>query len=75
VQQSIGVHVVDEGALAVDFDHRKPLTVATLQLRHARDVDLLELESRLLADALDLGPRPLAERAVTADVEGDLPQG
>ncbi len=75
MQQSIGVHVVDESALAVDLDHREPLTVATLQLRHARDVDLLELEGRLLADPLDLGPRPLAERAVTADVESDLRQG
>ena len=75
MQQSVGVHVVDEGALAVDFDHREPFTVPTLQLRDAGDVDLLELERHLLPDALDLAARPLAERAVTADVEGDLRQG
>ena len=28
MQQSIGVHVVDERTLAVDFDHREPFTVA-----------------------------------------------
>jgi hypothetical protein len=75
VQQSIGVHVVDERTLAVDFDHREPFTVPILQLRDAGDVDLLELELGLLPDALDLGPRPLAERTVTAHVEGDLRQG
>jgi hypothetical protein len=39
--------VVDEGALAVDLDHRQPLAIPSLELWIAADVDLLELERDL----------------------------
>jgi hypothetical protein len=41
------VDVVDEGALAVDLDHRQPLAVARFQLGVVRDVDLRIGEAEL----------------------------
>src|SRR6266536_1822939 len=38
------VEEVDKGPLAVDLDHRQPLPVARLELRHAADIHFLELE-------------------------------
>jgi hypothetical protein len=48
----VGVHVVAERLVAVDLDDRDPLAVLALELRVARDVDLLELEVEL---GLDVG--------------------
>jgi hypothetical protein len=45
--QRFGLHEVREGTFAVDLDDRQPLSVASLQLRVAGYVDLLELESLL----------------------------
>jgi hypothetical protein len=51
--QRVRVDVVDEGALAVDLDDRKPLPKTSLELRLARDVDLLELEFELIPQSAD----------------------
>jgi hypothetical protein len=48
--QGVGWHEVGECPLAVDLDDRQPLAVASLQLRVARDVDLVELERLLGSD-------------------------
>jgi hypothetical protein len=69
--QCVRVDVVDERALAVDLDHRQPITVAGFELGVASDVDLLELERKLSADALDDPPRTLAQMAALGAVEGD----
>jgi hypothetical protein len=45
--ESVRLDVVDEGPLAVDLDDRKPLAVASLELRVAVDPDLLQLEREL----------------------------
>ena len=66
-----GMDVVREGALAVDLDDGQPLAVALLQLGHAGDVDLLELEILLRAQLGQYGPRTLAQVAVGRVVEGD----
>ena len=62
---------VDGDALAVDLDHRDPLAVAALELRHAGDVDLVDLELELGRKRPELAARPLAQVAVTGDVERD----
>jgi hypothetical protein len=69
------VEVVDEGPLAVDLHHRQPLAVALLELGHAGDVDLLELEAELVAQARQLLARPLAEVAALRVEERDPAQG
>ena len=61
--ERVGLHVVREGANAVDLDHGKPFAVARLELGIAADVDLLELEAQLLAQRGHLRPRALAEVA------------
>lgn len=61
--ERVGLNVVGEGANAVDLHHREPLAIARLELGVAADVDLLELESQLLAQRGHLRPRPLAEMA------------
>ena len=63
--------VVGEDPLAVDLDDREPLPVAGLELRVARDVDLLEREAELGAELLELLARPVAEMAALRVVEGD----
>jgi len=65
------VNVVGEDPLAVDLDDREPLAVAGLELRVARDVDLLELEAELGAELLELPARPVAEVAALCVVERD----
>ncbi len=67
--------VVDERPLAVDLDHRQPLAVACLELRVARDVDLLEVERELRAQRFELAARPLAEVAALGGVEPDRGYG
>ena len=61
--ERIRLHVVGEGANAVDLDDGKPFAVARLELGIAADVDLLELESQFLAQRSHLRPRALAEMA------------
>ncbi len=63
--------VVREHPLAVDFDDREPLPVAGLELRVARDVDLLEREAELGTEFLELLARPVAEMAALRVVERD----
>jgi hypothetical protein len=63
--------VVGEDPLAVDLDDREPLPVAGLELRVARDVDLLEREAELAAELLELLARPVAEMAALCVVERD----
>src|SRR5205085_4150690 len=55
------VHVVDEGTVAFDLDHRKPFAVLGLERRIVGDVDLLQLERHLDAHTRDDVTRPLAE--------------
>jgi hypothetical protein len=65
------IHVVDEGALAVDLDHGQPLAVPRLQLGVAADVDLSQLEAELVARLRDDRPGPLAEVTALRVVEDD----
>ena len=65
------IHVVDEGALATDLDYRQPLAVARLELRIARDVDLLELEGAIRARRGDDRARPFAQVAALRVVDRD----
>src|SRR4051812_22406482 len=57
------VDVVDEGPPSVDLDYRQPLAVALLELGHARDVHLFELEVVLGAHLRERRLRALAEMA------------
>jgi hypothetical protein len=61
--ERIRLHVVREGANAVDLDDREPFSVACLELGMAADVDLLELEPQLVAQRAHLRQRALAEMA------------
>ena len=67
--------VVGEGLLAVDLDDRQQLTVASLELRIAGDVHLVEVELDVLPDRSERRPRPLAEAAVLRRVENDSDYG
>ena len=69
------MHVVRERTLAVDLDDREPLAVALLELRYARDLDLLQLEVFLRAELLQLSASAIAEVAVRGVEEGDLDYG
>ena len=62
---------VDRDPVALDLDHRDPLAVAPLELRHAGDVDLLDVEAELGGQCPELVARPLAQVAVAGDVERD----
>jgi hypothetical protein len=73
--EAVRVDVVDESALAVDLDHRKPLAVARLEAVVARDVDLGELEAELVLERADGRARPLAEVAVLRVVQRDARYG
>jgi hypothetical protein len=59
---------IDEGAPAVDLDHREPLAVQSFELGVPGDVDLLER----LATLQENSPRPLAEVASLRVVEDDV---
>ena len=63
--------VVGKDRLAVDLDHREPLAVPRLELRVARDVDLLQREAELGAELLELRARPVAEMAALRVEERD----
>ena len=63
--------VVGEDPLAVDLDDREPLPVAGLEVRIARDVDLLERETELGTQLLELRAGPVAQVTSGRVVEGD----
>src|SRR5581483_4696389 len=65
------VEVVDEGALAVDLDHRQPLAVPRLELGDTADVHLLELELVRLPHLGERRPGALAEMAAVCVVDDD----
>jgi hypothetical protein len=69
------LHEVREGTLAVDLDDRQPLSVASLQLRVAGDVDLLELERLLGTHRSEHALRSRAEVAPGRVVEDDAGYG
>ena len=69
------VHVVDEGALAADLDHRQPLAVPRLELGIAGDIDLLQLERAIRPCRGDDRARPLAQVAALRVVDRDLRPG
>jgi hypothetical protein len=69
------MHVVGERALAVDLDDRQPLSVASLQLGVAGDVDLLQLEGVLGTHRIQDPPRRRAQMATGRVVEGDALYG
>jgi hypothetical protein len=61
--ERVRLDVVGESANAVDLDDGEPLAIARLELGVAADVDLLELESQLVAQRGHLRQRALAEMA------------
>jgi hypothetical protein len=63
--KGVGLDPVDGEPFPVQLEHRDPLAVAPLELRVARDVDLLGL----VAERGEILARPLAEVAVPGDVE------
>ena len=73
--QRLRVDEVDERALAADLDDGQPLPVARLELRHAGDLDLLQLEPELRLEPGERLPRPLAEVAAGGGVEDDFRYG
>jgi hypothetical protein len=73
--ERIDVDVVGEGLLAVDLDDRQQLAVASLELRIAGDVHLVEVELDVGPDRRERRPRPLAEAAIPRRVENDPDYG
>src|SRR5687768_5589522 len=71
----LGVHEIRERELALELDGREQLAVAGLELRHAADVDELELESELVAERADDLERLPAEAAVRCVVDDDSRYG
>jgi len=71
VTQRGGLDAVVRDLLSTDLDHRDPLPVATLQLGHAGDVDLLDREAELSRQRAQLVSRPFAEVAVAGDDQRD----
>jgi hypothetical protein len=69
--QATLVNVVDEGALTVDLDHRKPLAVPSLEIRVSGDVHLDQLEVQLVTQTPEHLLRALAQMAPGRVVEGD----
>jgi hypothetical protein len=70
--EALRVDVVDERALAVDFDHRQPLAITRLELVVAGDVDLAKLEPKFLLVFGERRARPLAEVAALCRVKEDV---
>jgi len=66
------IHVVHEGALAVDLHDGEPLPVTSLELGIAPDVDLVELEVDFLAGLFENPARAFAEVAALRVVEDDV---
>jgi hypothetical protein len=66
------VDEVREDLLAVDLDDGNQLAVAALELRVAGDVDLLELESELVAQGVERLAGALAQVAARRPVEDNL---
>jgi hypothetical protein len=73
--EGVGVDVVRKDLLAVDRDDRDQLAVALLELRVARDVDLLELELELRLHRLERRARSVAKAATRRTVENDATYG
>jgi hypothetical protein len=67
----IRIDVVDESPLPVDLHHGQPLAVSVFELGVATDIDLLELERKLSAGALDDSASTLAQMAALSVVERD----
>ena len=73
--ECICVDVVDERPLSVDLHYRQPFAIRSLELVHARDVDLRVVEAELVAQLAQPLLRALAERASLCAVETDVGQG
>jgi hypothetical protein len=69
------VDVVDEGALPVDLHDGQPFAVAGLELGVAADVDLFEIERRVVAHTNEHVASPLAEVTASCVIERDARQG
>lgn len=69
------VDVVDERALPVDLHDRQPFAITRLELGVAADVDLFEIERRVVAHTNEQVARTFAEVATSSVIERDAPQG
>src|SRR5581483_824593 len=69
--QLVLVEAVDECAHAVDLDHGQPLAVVALELGHACDVDLDELERHFVAQRFESAADRAAEGAAAGGVQPD----
>jgi hypothetical protein len=67
--QRVGLHEVDERLLAVDLDDRDQLAIPPFELGITADIDLLEVEAKLVAQLDDRRPRALAEVATLGAVQ------
>jgi hypothetical protein len=67
----IRIDVVDECPLPVDLHHGQPFAVLLFELGVASDIDLLELEGYVGADALDDPASSLAQVAALSVIERD----
>jgi hypothetical protein len=63
--------VVDEGPLAVDLHHGKPLAITGLQLWNAVDLHLLQVEPDLPSGLCHDSARALAEMTTLSVVDDD----
>ena len=61
--EGVGLHVVRETAPAVDLHDGQPFPVLRLQMLHAADVHLVELEIELCVKRAQLFDRTLAQMA------------
>jgi hypothetical protein len=64
------VHEELEQLLAVQLEHRNPLSIGAVELRIERHIDLAQLERMLRSNALDHGPRVVAQVTAGLPVEG-----
>ena len=59
--KALRVDRVHERPLTVDLDHGQPLAVPPLELRIARDVDLVEVELAFVREDAENTTRPVAQ--------------
>ena len=69
------MHVVDEPPFSVDLDDGNPLAVLRLELGHAVDRDLGQVEAEFVAGRVHDAAGCLAEMAARRGVENDFGYG
>jgi hypothetical protein len=74
-QQLVRLDPVHGEPFAVELQHRQPFAIALLELRIARDVDLVHSEPELALQRRQVLSRALAEMTVATDIQDESAQG